>query len=113
MPANADTAPDSTNSRNLVRSTLTPVKCAASLFSPMSKMPRPNVEKCSSNVKTTATIANGIMTSGTLEVPMVPVARSVHVSGKPVTALVPSRPTAIPRNSASVPMVTARDGSPT
>ena len=33
--------------------------------------------------------------------------------GKSVTALVPSSPTAMPRKSASVPIVTASDGSPT
>jgi hypothetical protein len=40
-------------------------------------------------------------------------ARFVHLIGKSVTAVVPSRPTAIPRYRASVPIVTARDGRPT
>ena len=44
---------------------------------------------------------------------MFALARSVHCSGKSVIAVVPSRPTAIPRKSASVPIVTASDGSPT
>ena len=37
---------------SLVRSTLTPEKWAASAFRPISKMPRPNDEKCSSSAKT-------------------------------------------------------------
>ena len=44
---------------------------------------------------------------------MVPVARSVQLSVNSVTALVPSSPTAMPRKSARVPMVTASDGRPT
>ncbi len=40
-------------------------------------------------------------------------ARSRHSWGNPVYWVVPVRPTAMPRKSASVPMVTARDGSPT
>ena len=37
----------------------------------------------------------------------------VQYSGKFTTDFVPRMPTAIPRNSASVPIVTAREGSPT
>ncbi len=39
--------------------------------------------------------------------------RSLNSSGKPVTAVVPRMPTAIPRNRASEPIVTASDGRPT
>ena len=44
---------------------------------------------------------------------MFALARSVQNSGNSVIAVVPSRPTAMPRNSASVPIVTASDGRPT
>ena len=51
--------------------------------------------------------------SGTPVDPTCEVARLVHPFGKSVTAVVPSSPTARPRKRASVPIVTASDGSPT
>ncbi len=49
---------------SLVRSIRTPLKCAASAFSPISKTPRPKDEKCSSSAKTTSRIANGTRITG-------------------------------------------------
>ena len=51
-----------------------------------------------------ARITNGIVITGIGVPGMFALARSVHTSGKSVIAVVPSSPTAMPRNSASVPI---------
>ena len=60
-----------------------------------------------------ASMTNGIMMPGIGVPGMLSLARSVQNSGNSVIAVVPSRPTAMPRNSASVPIVTASEGNPT
>lgn len=113
MPANAATAPDSTNRMSFVRSTCTPEKCAASFDRPIAYTPRPNGVKCSRTAKTATSRRNGSVMTG-IGVPAIfALARAVQNSGKSVTAAVPSSPTARPRKRASVPIVTASEGSPT
>ena len=56
---------------------------------------------------------NGMMIIGTGVPGTLARARSVQKSGKSLMAVVPSSPTAIPRKSASVPIVTASEGRPT
>src|SRR3954470_17546383 len=111
-PASAATAPDRTNSASLIRFTRRPEKNAASSFAPMAKTARPNGVKCSSTAKRTARIANRTMTFGTAVPAKLPIARSVQSEGKSVTESSPMTTNARPRNSASVPIVTASDGRP-
>ena len=63
--------------------------------------------------KPIASTTNRIVTLGIGVPGIFDFARSVQNSVKSVTAVVPSSPTASPRKSASVPIVTASDGRPT
>src|SRR3954468_17294738 len=112
MPASAATAPESTNSASLMRFTRRPEKNAASSFAPMAKTARPNGVKCRSTANSTARIANSTITLGTAVPAKLPNARSVQTDGKSVTESSPMTTNARPRKRASVPMVTASDGSP-
>ena len=67
---------------------------------------------CSSTPNATARIANSTIVSGTNVPAKLPNARSVHTPGKSVTDSSPMTTNARPRNSASVPIVTASDGRP-
>src|SRR3954454_7295921 len=111
-PASAATAPESTNSASLMRLTRRPEKNAASSLAPIAKTERPKGVKCSSTAKRTARIANRTMTFGTAVPAKLPIARSVQSEGKSVTESSPMTTNARPRNSASVPIVTASDSRP-
>jgi hypothetical protein len=113
MPAIAETSPLTTKSRNLVRSIRTPEKRAASLDRPIAKMPRPAGVKCSTTAKTIASTTNSTMMFGIGVPGMRSSTRLRNPSGKSPIRSVPTRPTARPRNRASVPIVTASEGRPT
>src|SRR3954447_11342328 len=111
-PASAATAPESTNSASLMRLTRSPEKNAASSLAPIAETERPNGVKCRRTANSTASIANSAITFGTGVPAKFPIARSVQRPGKSVTESSPMTTNAKPRNSASVPMVTASDGRP-
>src|SRR4051812_36560281 len=111
-PASAATAPQTTNRISLMRLTRRPEKNAASSLAPIAKTERPKGVKCSSTANSTARIAHSTITFGTAVPAKFPIARSVHSAGKSVTESSPMITNAMPRNSASVPIVTASDGRP-
>ncbi len=89
-----------------------PEKRAASSLAPIANTLRPNGVACSRMPNATARIANSTIVFG-IAVPVTrPNAVSVQYCGKSVTELSPITTYASPRNSASVPIVTASDGSP-
>src|SRR5918997_3237611 len=73
---------------------------------------RPNGVACRSTANATARIANSTIVLGINVPAKLPNARSVQTAGKSVTDSSPMTTYASPRNSASVPIVTASDGSP-
>ena len=81
-------------------------------MAPIAKIERPNGVACSSTAKATASTANSTIVFGTNVPAKFPNARSVQSAGKSVTDSSPMTTKARPRNSASVPIVTASDGRP-
>src|SRR3954470_3179400 len=111
-PARPATAPESTNSVVLIRLTRSPAKYAASWLAPIANTERPNGVACSRTPNPTPSTANSTIVSGMNVPAKFPNARSVQTEGKSVTDSSPMITNASPRNSASVPIVTASDGRP-
>ena len=113
IPANAQITPDSTYSPNLIRLTRMPANRAASGCSPMAKIDRPDRRGVQHHAEDHRQDEEDADRPGQLGVRDRRDADVGQRVGKPVDrAGAPSMISASPRNSVSVPMVTAIDGSP-
>src|SRR5688572_5652022 len=113
MPPRALITPAATNSQNLVRPTPMPLKRAASSLLPMAYSDRPIGVACSRTAVIATSTSSGRITTGIPVSPIELIAHEVQARGKSATAWSPSTTNARPRYRASVPIVTASDGSPT
>src|SRR4051812_4548193 len=90
-----------------------PLKRAASSLLPMAYRDRPIGVACRTTAVTATSTSNGTTTTGMPVSPMELIAHAVQARGKSATAWSPRTTNARPRYRASVPIVTASEGSPT